>query len=156
MIKETLLIGVLALTGCASMPDVVTYKSEPVERPALVLPDTSELELRNADWEIITEDNVEVLWKQLEETGEPIVIYALTTEGYEALSLNMADVIKLLSQQKAVIEAYKEYYEQTEKSIDDYNKTEKKMEIKKDGFFNKWLNDNKSSDDNKTKKTTLF
>ena len=151
MIKETLLIGVLALTGCASMPDVITYKSEPVERPALVLPDTVELELRNADWEIITEENAETLWKELQESGEPIVLYALTTEGYEALSLNMADVIKLLSQQKAVIEAYKEYYEQTEKNIDNYNNTDKKMEVKKDGFFSKWLDDNKS--DNKNKQT---
>ena len=149
MIKETLLIGVLALTGCASMPDVITYKSEPVDRPALVLPDTVELELRNADWEIITEENAETLWKELQESGEPIVIYALTTEGYEALSLNMADVIKLLSQQKAVIEAYKEYYEQTEKSIDNYNNTEKKIEVEKDGFFSKWLSDNET-------KQTLF
>jgi|TARA_B100001105_G_C22391830_1_gene444797 hypothetical protein len=149
MIKETLLIGVLAFTGCASMPDVITYKSEPVDRPALVLPDTSELELRNADWEIITEENAETLWKELQESGEPIVIYALTTEGYEALSLNMADVIKLLSQQKAVIEAYKEYYEQTEKSIDNYNNTEKKIEVEKDGFFSKWLSDNET-------KQTLF
>ena len=149
MIKETLLIGVLALTGCASMPDVITYKSEPVDRPALVLPDTVELELRNADWEIITEENAEILWKELQESGEPIVIYALTTEGYEALSLNMADVIKLLSQQKAVIEAYKEYYEQTEKSIDNYNNTEKKIEVEKDGFFSKWLSDNET-------KQTLF
>jgi hypothetical protein len=149
MIKETLLISVLALTGCASMPDVITYKSEPVDRPALVLPDTVELELRNADWEIITEENAETLWKELQESGEPIVIYALTTEGYEALSLNMADVIKLLSQQKAVIEAYKEYYEQTEKSIDNYNNTEKKIEVEKDGFFSKWLSDNET-------KQTLF
>ena len=149
MIKESLLIGVLALTGCASMPDVITYKSEPVDRPALVLPDTVELELRNADWEIITEENAGALWKELQSSGEPIVIYALTTEGYEALSLNMADVIKLLSQQKAVIEAYKEYYEQTEKSIDDYNNTEKKIEVEKDGFFSKWLSDNES-------KQTLF
>jgi len=149
MIKETLLIGVLALTGCASVPDVITYKSEPIDRPALVLPDTVELQLRNADWEIITKENAETLWKELTDSGEPIVIYALTTEGYEALSLNMADVIKLLSQQKAVIEAYKEYYEETEKNIDDYNSTDKKLEVKKDGFFNKWLSDNKT-------KQTLF
>lgn len=143
MIKETLLIGVMALTGCASMPDVITYKSEPVDRPALVLPDTVELELRTADWEIITEDNIGTLWKEMQSSGEPIVIYALTTEGYESLSLNMADVIKLLSQQKAVIEAYKEYYEQTEKSIKEYNSTDKKIEVDKEpNFFTKWLSNN--------------
>ena len=79
----------------------------------------------------------------MQSSGEPIVIYALTTEGYESLSLNMADVIKLLSQQKAVIEAYKEYYEQTEKSIKEYNSTDKKMEVDKEpNFFTKWLSNN--------------
>jgi len=57
--------------------------------------------------------------------------------------LNMADVIKLLSQQKAVIEAYKEYYEQTEKSIKEYNSTDKKIEVDKEpNFFTKWLSNN--------------
>ena len=140
MIKETLLIGLLALTGCASMPETITYKSDPIDRPALVLPDTVELQLRNADWEIITKENAETLWKELTDSGEPIVIYALTTEGYEALSLNMADVIKLLSQQKAVIEAYKEYYEQTEKNIDDHNSKTIQVPVEKTGILDKFLN----------------
>ena len=42
MIKETILIGTLALfglSGCASfMPEVTKYSTEPVERPLLVLP----------------------------------------------------------------------------------------------------------------------
>ena len=78
--------------------------------------------------------------RKLKKDGEPVVIYALTTEGYEQLSLNMADILKLLSQQKAIIEAYKEYYEQTEKNIDDYNSKNKEVPVEKTGILDKFLN----------------
>ena len=109
------------LGSCASTPQVVSYKAEPIEKPALVLPDTSVLELRNADWNIITPEELNGMFDKLKKDGEPVVIYALTTEGYSQLSLNFADILKLVSQQKAIIEAYKEYYEQTEKNINEHN-----------------------------------
>ena len=37
------------------------------------------------------------------------------------LSLNIADILELLSQQEAVIVAYREYYESTEKTIEEIN-----------------------------------
>lgn len=109
------------LGSCATTPQVVSYKAEPIEKPALVLPDTSVLELRNADWNIITPEELNGIFDKLKKDGEPVVIYALTTEGYSQLSLNFADILKLVSQQKAIIEAYKEYYEQTEKNINEHN-----------------------------------
>ena len=109
------------LGSCASTPQVVSYKAEPIEKPALVLPDTSVLELRNSDWNIITPEELNGIFDKLKKDGEPVVIYALTTEGYSQLSLNFADILKLVSQQKAIIEAYKEYYEQTEKNINEHN-----------------------------------
>ena len=131
------------LGSCASTPQVVSYKAEPIEKPALVLPDTSVLELRNADWNIITPEELNGIFDKLKKDGEPVVIYALTTEGYSQLALNFADILKLVSQQKAIIEAYKEYYEQTEKNIDEYNSTDKKMEVDKEpNFFTKWLSNN--------------
>ena len=100
------------LGSCSTLtPNVVSYKSEPIEKPALVLPDTSVLELRNSDWNIITPEELNGIFDKLKKDGEPVVIYALTTEGYSQLSLNFADILKLVSQQKAIIEAYKEYYE---------------------------------------------
>ena len=131
------------LGSCASTPQVVSYKAEPIEKPALVLPNTSVLELRNADWNIITPEELNGIFDKLKKDGEPVVIYALTTEGYSQLALNFADILKLVSQQKAIIEAYKEYYEQTEKNIDEYNSTDKKMEVAKEpNFFTKWLSNN--------------
>ena len=131
------------LGSCASTPQVVSYKAEPIEKPALVLPNTSVLELRNADWNIITPEELNGIFDKLKKDGEPVVIYALTTEGYSQLALNFADILKLVSQQKAIIDAYKEYYEQTEKSIKEYNSTDKKMEVAKEpNFFTKWLSNN--------------
>jgi hypothetical protein len=110
------------LSSCSTLtPNVVSYKSEPIEKPALVLPDVTVLELRDADWEIITPEELNDIFDKLKKDGEPVVIYALTTEGYSQLSLNFADILKLVSQQKAIIEAYKEYYEQTEKNINEHN-----------------------------------
>ena len=37
------------------------------------------------------------------------------------MSLNIADILELLSQQDSVIVAYREYYEQTEKVIEENN-----------------------------------
>lgn len=110
------------LSSCSTLtPNVVSYKSEPIEKPALVLPDVTVLELRDADFKIITPEELNDIFDKLKKDGEPVVIYALTTEGYSQLSLNIADILKLVSQQKAIIEAYKEYYEQTEKNINEHN-----------------------------------
>jgi hypothetical protein len=128
------------LGSCASTPQVVSYKAEPIEKPALVLPNTSVLELRNAEWNIITPEELNGIFDKLKKDGEPVVIYALTTEGYEKLALNFADILKLVSQQKAIIEAYKEYYEQTEKNIDDYNSKNKEVPVEKTGILDKFLN----------------
>jgi hypothetical protein len=135
-----LLTLTMFLGSCASTPQVVSYKAEPIEKPALVLPNTSVLELRNADWNIITPEELNGIFDKLKKDGEPVVIYALTTEGYSQLALNFADILKLVSQQKAIIEAYKEYYEQTEKNIDDHNSKTKEAPVKKTGIFDKFLN----------------
>ena len=97
-----MLILTIFLSSCATAPQVISYKAEPIEKPALVLPAAGTLELRDADWDIITPEALGTIFDKLKEDGEPVVIYALTTEGYERLALNMADVIKLLSEQKAI------------------------------------------------------
>jgi hypothetical protein len=43
-----------------------------------------------------------------------VVLYAITDDGYKNLSLNMADIIKLVKQQKAIIAAYEKYTDEEE------------------------------------------
>jgi hypothetical protein len=128
MIKETLLAGavILSLGGCSSfLPEVTKYTSEPVERPLLVLPESKIVEMKDVDYIVVTEENIDEVWKELEASGKPIVLFAVTHEGYEALSFNNADIIRFLSEQRAIIIAYKEYYEKADKTIDDHNKKAK-------------------------------
>ena len=129
MIKETILISTLALfglSGCASfMPEVTKYSTEPVERPLLVLPESEIINMKDVDYIVVTRENVEEVWAELEASGKSIVLFALTHEGYENLALNNADIIRYLSEQKAVIIAYKEYYEKADKAIGDANEKNK-------------------------------
>ena len=131
MIKETLIAGMLALslTGCQSfMPKTVDYSSEPVERPLLILPESEITEMRDVDYIVVTEENIDAVWRELEAAGKPIVLFALTHEGYEALALNNAEVIRYLSEQRAIVIAYKEYYEKADKAIGDANEENEKKE----------------------------
>ena len=126
MIKETLLAGTLALSlgGCSSfLPEVTKYSSEPVERPLLVLPQSEIVNMKDVDYIIVTQENVEEVWAELEASGKSVVLFALTSDGYENLALNNADIIRYLSEQKAVVLAYKEYYEKADKAIGDANDT---------------------------------
>ena len=132
MIKETILISTLALfglSGCASfMPEVTKYSTEPVERPFLVLPESEIINMKDVDYIVVTRENVEEVWAELEASGKSIVLFALTHEGYENLALNNADIIRYLSEQRAVIIAYKEYYEKADKAIGDANEKNKNKE----------------------------
>ena len=132
MIKETILISTLALfglSGCASfMPEVTKYSTEPVERPLLVLPESEIINMKDVDYIVVTRENVEEVWSELEASGKSIVLFALTHEGYENLALNNADIIRYLSEQRAVIIAYKEYYEKADKAIGDANEKNKNKE----------------------------
>ena len=147
MIKETILVGTLALfglSGCASfMPEVTKYSTEPVERPLLVLPESEIINMKDVDYIVVTRENVEEVWAELEASGKSIVLFALTHEGYENLALNNADIIRYLSEQKAVIIAYKEYYEKADKAIVDANdKNQKKVDTEASSSFSikKFLN----------------
>lgn len=131
MIKETLIAGMLALSlsGCQSfMPKTVDYSSEPVERPLLILPESEITEMKDVDYIVVTEENIDAVWRELEAAGKPIVLFALTHEGYEALALNNAEVIRYLSEQRAIVIAYKEYYEKADKAIGDANEENEKIE----------------------------
>jgi hypothetical protein len=78
--------------------------------------------MKGVDYLIVTKDNIEAVWSELEASDKSIVLFALTSDGYENLALNNAEILRFLSEQRAVIIAYKEYYEKADKTIDDYNK----------------------------------
>jgi len=52
---------------------------------------------------VITPENIETVFENIK--GEK-VLFALTTDGYEAISLNISDIRSLISQQQSIIAIY--------------------------------------------------
>jgi hypothetical protein len=133
-----LMIPLLGITGCATTKTVKVL-SEPVNSVALNPPNIRELELQGIKWFIVTPENIDEVFKKLEDQNKDVVLFGITDDGYKGLALNLAQIRELLLQQKAIIEAYKEYYEETEQRInkqkDDYNKKLNNSKESSSGFL---------------------
>lgn len=104
----------LLLTACSNIrfQKPIEIQTKPTERPPLVLPTVDKFTARNVEWIVVTPENIDEVFKQMEESQDNIVLFALTDNGYENLSLNMAEITKLIKQQRSIIAAYKQYYEE--------------------------------------------
>ena len=105
------LVAALTITACSKPVEPIVADQRPIEKPVIVLPPVDEFNSRTVEWVVVTPDNIEQVFKDLEDSGQHIVLIALTSDGYRRLSLNMADLLKLVQQQRAIIAAYQKYYE---------------------------------------------
>jgi uncharacterized lipoprotein YajG len=110
MKKIVLLSIALLLAGCASGPKVLVAP-EMVERPKITLPPALPAEQSNVEWVIITRDNVDQKLKAIEKKNGTVSLFALTSQGYQNLSMNIAELRRYIQQQNAIIAALKDYYE---------------------------------------------
>jgi predicted MPP superfamily phosphohydrolase len=125
---------VLSLAACSSVRRI-EVATAPIERIPLTLPDIDTLTLDEVNWIIVTPENVQQVLRELEGKNFDIVLFALTDNGYENISVNIAKIKKMVLQQKAVIAAYKRYYEMQSSEIEKYNQKEK--EAAKETLINK-------------------
>ncbi len=104
----------ITLTGCSlfggrTKPiEIVTVEQER-ERLELDLP--APLRVPNAEWILITPENAEQVWDKLRSENKHTVLFALTSEGYEKLSMSMVDIRNYIATQRMIIIKYQEYYE---------------------------------------------
>jgi hypothetical protein len=102
---------VLTLAGClGSRTQEIEVSSAPIDRPELTLPPVDEINMREVEWVIINEDNLDTKIEQLTANGQPLAMFVLTGEGYENLGLNISDIRALVQQQQEIIVAYENYY----------------------------------------------
>lgn len=122
--KHLLLISVLLLPGCSifSKPAEVITKPIIVERPKLELPVPAPSYQKPLTWTVITKDNINEKIEELNAQGSEFVLFALTPQGYQNLSINIADLRRYIQQQNAVIFTLKEYYESPQKTSEDSKK----------------------------------
>lgn len=123
-----LILTTFLLSSCAQTPRQLEYTAKPIDRPDLILPKTEELEMRQVDWIIITPENAEEVFTSLKTSDQPISLFALNSDNYTTLSMNMAEILQLVSQQKAVIVAYEDYYIIVDKQVLEHNEDLKNKE----------------------------
>ena len=111
---------VILLSSCSSLQQVIPVEvsTKPVEKPELTLPQVDELRMREVNWIVINQDNVDQIFENLKNKNIPVGVYALTGEQYENLGLNFSDIRALVQQQQAIIIAYEKYYKEAEKTLD--------------------------------------
>lgn len=76
--------------------DVIEIKANKPEKP-------EKLNMANVEFIVITKDNINTI-QNLLESGVSLI--AVTTKGYENLSLNMAELKRYIKQQKQIILYY--------------------------------------------------
>lgn len=69
------------------------------------------LKARELQWFIVTPENIDQVWKRLEEEKIDLVLFGLTDDGYQELAMTMAELRNHIANQRAIIIKYKEYYE---------------------------------------------
>jgi len=108
----TAIIG-LSLAACAGTPPPTTAIIT-VEKPTLMLPNVDKIKLKDVDWNIVTKDAKPGTDGHIDTVGKKTTsdsLFAVTSRGYESLSLNMAEMTRVIKQLQTQVEAYKEYYQ---------------------------------------------
>jgi len=69
----------------------------------------------------VTEENYVKVFEELRKKNYTPVIFGMSDDGYAEQAVNMAKILQLVQQQKAIIVAYKEYYNDTSEKLQDHN-----------------------------------
>jgi len=121
--KFVLIVLALTLSGCSLFQkdtQELVISSKPIKHVPLQLPDVDIYHSREVEWVIITPENYSDVIKDIKRRGSSS-LFAVTSQGYENLSLNQADILKLIKQQKDIIDAYKLYYKADDADKEELN-----------------------------------
>ena len=137
-----LIILGISISACGSSVKKLDILTTPVEKIPLQLPPITELNLDSVEWILVTENNIEEVFKELEKKKSDPVVFGVSDAGYESLSLNLAKIRQLVEQQKAIIIAYQQYYvnqnENIDKSHQEHKNKKKEIENSQKNSTSDW------------------
>ena len=111
MRKLLIVFPILFLAACGNQQRVVTapviHERAPFTTPTLVPARQLPFE-----WSVITRENAQNKLRELEARSGSATVFALSPQGYQNLSLNIAELRRYIEQQNSVIAAMREYYEE--------------------------------------------
>lgn len=82
-----------------------------MKRTPLNLEEPAPLSMTPIKWIVITRENYQEIFDELEKNNTDVVLFGLTDEGYEELVINFAQVRKYIILNRHILMKYKEYYE---------------------------------------------
>ena len=110
-----IIIAASMLQGCALLGwkalEGIEIKKKAVDRTPLNLADPQPLKPTAPQWRVITPENQAQVFAELKSKNIDQVLFALTDDGYEELSVDIAQIRVLIAQQRDIIVKYREYYE---------------------------------------------
>jgi hypothetical protein len=110
-----IIIAASMLQGCALLGwkalEGIEIKKKAVDRTPLNLADPQPLKPTAPQWRVITPENQAQVFAELKSKNIDQVLFALTDDGYEELSVDIAQIRALIAQQRDIIVKYREYYE---------------------------------------------
>jgi hypothetical protein len=100
------------LSGCSEKQlQVITTQDERIK---LNLSEPSQINLKPITFYVLTENNKDVIFAELQAQNKDKVIIGISDEDYQKMSENLLLIQDYIVQQRYIIKSYKEYYE-TEK-----------------------------------------
>lgn len=95
------------LAACSSTPVAppakIITETEYVAPPKPILPKVDPLSLKDVEFVVITPDNIDEIWANLENDQ---ALIAITPDGYEKIASNLNDLRSYIAQQKQIILVY--------------------------------------------------
>lgn len=119
-------LAVAILASCSNQTDRATVdpvviQSQPIARPALNLPDVDQFVAEDVTWMVVTPSNVEQIFADMVARGDDPVIFGVTEEGFDNIAINSSQSLRVILQQQAVIDGYREYYISADGQIQAHN-----------------------------------
>ena len=117
MKKLIILLPVMALflVGCAGnkvKPESKVVIQKVIEKKLpLNIANPEPLNLDHVEWVIVTRENIDEVWAQIEGDNEGVALFALRHGDYERLALNIAEIRAQLGEYVVILKRYREYYE---------------------------------------------
>jgi len=102
----------LFLAACQTMQPTTAVVT--VERPTLVLPSVDQVKLNDVEWHVVnkaakpgSEDHIDTAFGKAHSES----LFAISPRDYEDMAVNQANLVKVIRQYQAQINAYKQYYD---------------------------------------------
>lgn len=103
----------MLLAACSSTPVAppakIVTETEYVTPPKPIVPTPDVLDLRDVEFVVVTEENIDEIFAKMK--GDK-VFFALTSDNYNKIALNLSDLRAYISQQKSIILLYENVWDE--------------------------------------------